>query len=209
MTNGLHAPPQEHIVHVEMSGDAGVDPNAQSQKLKANIDLALVGRTHDLLSALIDWLSTPAPPAPPPETAAQKLAAERANQDIQSANDSARAAIQAVILINGGAATAILAYLSKDTHTAPSLLHAASWSLGVYAIGVFCGVMSMWCQTQALAQFGYRSEAKLDGDNAGAQHFLNTGQRWLYGHWAWLVLSVLSFIGSSGWMASEFSRAVP
>jgi hypothetical protein len=134
-----------------------------------------------------------------------KLDAERANQDIQSANDSARSAIQAAILINGGAATAILAYLSKDTHSA--IAHAAAWSLGIYAIGVLCAALSLWCQTEALASFGHYRESKIGERTADAETWFKKGEDWLRRHWTWFGLSVLCFICSSVWMAREFYRA--
>jgi hypothetical protein len=145
---------------------------------------------------------------------------ERANQDIQTANDSARAAIQAAILINGGAATAILAYLSKGTQTPTSIIHAASWALAGYAVGVACAAASMWLQTQALAQFAHHHETvareELAKDESAkkrlaweAQRFLNRGNRWLYGHRIWFVLSVAVFVVSSLGIAREFFRAAP
>src|SRR5262249_42749499 len=96
------------------------------------------------------------------ETPAQKRAADRADRDMQIATEGARATTQAAILINGGAATAILAYLSKSTPTAPSLLHAASWALAIYAFGVLCALLSMWFSAQAAAQFAHYREAMLD-----------------------------------------------
>jgi hypothetical protein len=116
--------------------------------------------------------------APISETPRQKLAASRASGDIQLANEAARAAAQAAILINGGAATAILAYLSKDAHTPPSILSAASWSLMGYAIGVFCGAIALWCASLALSQTGRYQMAILYDDQIDIQRrFLELGNR--------------------------------
>ena len=46
--------------------------------------------------------------------AIREFAAKRSHQDSQISNENSRAAAQAAIFINGGAATAILALLSKD-----------------------------------------------------------------------------------------------
>jgi hypothetical protein len=205
MTNGPNAPASEPVVHLDVATEARAGTNTELQKFTANVDVAVVGKALELASTLINRLSASAPS----ETPDQTRDAERAKQDIQSANDSARAAIQAAILINGGAAVAILAYLSKDTQAARGILQAASWSLGAYAFGVFSAAISMWCQTQALAQYAYAREAKLDKDAPAVPYFRKRGQRWLYGHWAWFTLSILSFIGSSCWMAREFFRAIP
>jgi hypothetical protein len=43
-----------------------------------------------------------------------KYAGERSQQDSRISNENARAAAQSAVLINGGAATAVLAFLAKD-----------------------------------------------------------------------------------------------
>jgi hypothetical protein len=66
-----------------------------------------------------------------------RFATERSHQNSQIAYDSAKAAGQSVILINGGAATAVLAFLSKDTGF--EVASAVPWSLLGYAVGVAVG----------------------------------------------------------------------
>jgi hypothetical protein len=140
-------------------------------------------------------------PADADESPRQKLAQAARQADIQAANETARAATQAAILINGGAATAILAFLSNyltKTPAAPSgILSAAAWSLFGYALGVCFGAWSMWCSSQAAAQFGLRWEAFLDGNNNGATDFLNAGNSWLDRHRNSFGLSILLFLLSS------------
>jgi hypothetical protein len=176
----------------------------KSQELNAQLD-AVAGKADELATALLQLLAKPAPP----QTLRQKFAPDRATRDIQAANDSARAATQAALLINGGAATAILAYLSKDAHTPVGLLSAASLSLMGYALGVFFGAVSVWCSSQASAQFGYFWEATADGDAAGQAIFTKKGKAWLIGHWLSFGLSILFFIVSSFWIACAFLRAIP
>ena len=157
-----------------------------------------------------------------PETDPEiKLCVERANQDIQTANDTARGALQAAILINGGAATAILAYLSKGTQTATSLTQAASWALAGYAVGALLAAASMWWQTQALAQFGHHHETKARALLAKAKSAekeeieklekeagrrLWWGNFWLWGHRIWISVSVVFFLASSVYLAYWFHR---
>jgi hypothetical protein len=43
-----------------------------------------------------------------------KYAEERSQQDSRISNENARAAAQSAVLVNGGAATAVLAFLAKD-----------------------------------------------------------------------------------------------
>jgi len=71
-----------------------------------------------------------------------QFAEERSHRDSQASNENVRAAAQASILINGGAATAILAYLSKDKLD-PSVLQEVSWCLVGYSLGVLAAAAMM------------------------------------------------------------------
>jgi hypothetical protein len=145
---------------------------------------------------------------PDPETPRQKLAYEARKTDVQAANDTARAATQAAILINGGAATAVLAYLAKEAATPANMVSAASVSLRLYAIGVFFGALSMWCSGQASARFAYMWEAYLDKDQGGQNKWLGRGNGWLYAHWGCFALSILLFIIASWSLAQGFFASV-
>ena len=72
------------------------------------------------------------------------FAHDRSHQDAQTSNENARATGQTAIIINGGAATAVLAFLSKDK-VDPNVLHVAAGSLGGYVLGVFAGSVMMFC----------------------------------------------------------------
>jgi hypothetical protein len=139
--------------------------------------------------------------------AQEKSAMERASKDLDNANEGARTATQSAILINGGAATAILAYLSKDT--AAPLLNAASISLLAYAAGVFFAAVSMWCSSQGSAQFGYYWGAVADKNEAAKTQYWNSGQTWLTRHRASFFVSILCFMFASYWIASTFLKLHP
>jgi len=153
------------------------------------------------------------------ETPRQKLAQTAREKDMQAANDGARTAAQTAVLINGGAATAILAflsnYLSKGSSMPPGILVAASVSLIGYALGVCLGAWSMWCASQACGQFGLRWETFLDTEREKTEkekykkendeaNYLNKGNRWLKKHKNSFGLSIVSFGISSGAMALGF-----
>jgi hypothetical protein len=152
------------------------------------------------------------------ETPRQKLAQEARQVDIRAAHDGARAAAQTSVLINGGAATAILAflsaYLSKSTSFPPAILYAASASLFGYATGVCFGAWSMWCASQACATFGLRWEVSLDIDREKTERdeaeadFLKAGDGWLGRHRNSFGFSILWFVLSSGAMAFGFLMGV-
>jgi hypothetical protein len=134
----------------------------------------------------------------------ESLAVERAGKDLENASEGARAATQSTILINGGAATAILAYLAKDSQTDSALVTAAAVSLGVYALGVALAALSMWCSSQASAQFGYYWEATLDANKDGEKQYFDAGQIWLTRHRASFLGGILCFMFASYWIASAF-----
>jgi hypothetical protein len=98
---------------------------------------------------------------------------------------------------DGGAATAILAYLAKSTPPDPAILKAASASLMGYAVGVFFGAVSIWCSAQAAAQFGYYWESVMDKDKSGQGYFPWQGDRWLFHHRTSFWLSIFFFLGAT------------
>jgi hypothetical protein len=75
--------------------------------------------------------------------------ATRAIADYQASATTVPQAIQALVLINGGAATALLAFLSKATPPPFQTVLAASVSLILYAFGVGFAVYSMWSSSQS------------------------------------------------------------
>jgi hypothetical protein len=145
------------------------------------------------------------------ETPRQKLAQTARQNDMQASSESARNATQYAILINGGAATAILSFLSKTPNSdSSSTLHAAAlsglgraaaWSLVGYALGVCFAAISMWCSSQASAKFGLKWESFLDSDRPAENRFMAEGDRWLRLHRNFFTASILLFFGSTVAMA--------
>jgi hypothetical protein len=149
--------------------------------------------------------------APTSQTLRQQIWVSRASGDIQLGGEGARAAVQAAILINGGAATAILAYLSKDAHTPPIILSATSWSLMGYAIGVFWGAIALMCSSRAHTYYGIYHMQILDDQFAKQshpEHFLYMANRWSSRHNLAFAISMLFFIISSCWVAWGFLQAI-
>ena len=69
---------------------------------------------------------------------------QRAHADYEAAAQALRAAAQATILINGGAATAIIAFLGRATPPPDSVVSAAAWALFFYALGIAAGPYAFW-----------------------------------------------------------------
>ena len=86
--------------------------------------------------------------------ARRELAADRSNQDAEQSNDNFRLAAQSAILINGGAASAVLAFLaaaiSKSNFFDPIIFSYAGYALLSFALGVAGGMLAIWCMNHAL-----------------------------------------------------------
>jgi hypothetical protein len=83
------------------------------------------------------------------DLARRKFAEDRAHRDADVSNENMRATAQAAILINGGAATAVLAFLAKDKID-PGILRTAPWSMAGFAFGVLSGTVMMYCAVRSL-----------------------------------------------------------
>ena len=129
---------------------------------------------------------------------------QRVQDDFTASNEAARAATQAAILINGGAATALLAFLSKGTPTPPFIMRAACVSLGLYALGVACGTLSTWYAAQAAGQFASAELGILTNDpNASAD--LQKARKLLERHRTFFPVSLVLFVVATLYMAIRLS----
>src|SRR4051812_48126309 len=85
----------------------------------------------------------------------RKFAVDRSHQDADKSNETIRATANAAILINGGAATAVVAFLAKEGID-PALYRAAPISLLCYALGVAAGFAAMYCSVRSLDEYQMR-----------------------------------------------------
>ena len=87
---------------------------------------------------------------PPSPEEWRRFTADRGHSDAQSVNDHARAAPQALILVNGGAATATLALATSNTSMRGDIL--LSLGLALYVLGVIVALYNI----RILTDVGYR-----------------------------------------------------
>jgi hypothetical protein len=133
----------------------------------------------------------------------EKLAPEARHKDTQAANDAGRAATQSAILINGGAATAVLAYLAKESIPSP-ILRAVLLSLVIYAFGVAFAAGSMWCSAHASGAFGLTWQHVLDKNAKGEKQSWENANKWLGRHRAFFAVSIALFLVASCVVAYGF-----
>lgn len=68
----------------------------------------------------------------------------RSHKGSELAYELCKSTAQACLLMNGGAATAVLAFLSKDKIDAP-LFHAVPYCLALYGVGVAASAVMLFC----------------------------------------------------------------
>jgi hypothetical protein len=138
-----------------------------------------------------------------PEQSQKEYQAERAHKDYQASIETGRAAAQAAILINGGAATAMLAFLSKQMPPPPNVVKWASVSLLFYAVGVACGAFSMFSSAHSSGSFANAWQAEFFA--SGQQDAERTEAVWWLTVHRWVTWSSFaSFVLASGLIAWAF-----
>jgi hypothetical protein len=139
----------------------------------------------------------------------RQLAIDRSNQDALQSNEHLRAAAQATILINGGAATAVLAFLSaliaKDKADA-HLFTSAGLALIAYTVGVACAPLVIWFMNIALKHWNQSWQRVLE--NPGSDVVGTKEHEWAL-PWYWganicFGISILGFVAGSGILAGGF-----
>jgi hypothetical protein len=87
--------------------------------------------------------------ASPKEPDLRKFELDRSSNAATAANENSRPMAQTAVLINGAAATAIIAFLTREKID-PVMLRWIPVSLGFYASGVAIGALSYYFMTEAL-----------------------------------------------------------
>ena len=124
-----------------------------------------------------------------------EYAFERANQDYIVSNTFLRSATQAAILVNGGAATAMLAVVSRLTDH--NLLTSIALALAAYAIGVFFAATMMMIMVPGLEHWAFSWQIKAErGKNEELPNDRHAAR------WYWLArvafaLSMAAFVCGS------------
>jgi hypothetical protein len=128
----------------------------------------------------------------------RRFAAERSHKDSEISNEHSRATAQACILINGGAATAVLAFLTKDKID-PAIFSSVPWCLVGYAVGVFFGAFMMFCATQSMDYWHQHWEAIAQGKPRAAKG--DNAEWWWTGFYRCFAATMACFLGASIFLA--------
>jgi hypothetical protein len=130
--------------------------------------------------------------------AAANFAADRSHKASEIAYDLCKVTAQACLLINGGAATAVIAYLSKD-NIDRVLFHIIPWCLLGYGLGVLFSAAMMFCEMMNADYWNYHwyySSYELDA--AEANRSSTIADRWHFSFYCAFILVVICFLAASG-----------
>jgi hypothetical protein len=135
------------------------------------------------------------------DVARHDFAVERSHRDSASSNETARATAQAAILINGGAATAVLAFLAKGG-LPQTVFQAAAMCLSLYAVGVVLGACMMFCTVRSLDHYALRWRLEAHPiDGADAMRNREPAEGWWKGMKRCFYASIAAFMISSSSLA--------
>ncbi len=124
---------------------------------------------------------------------------ERARDDAKTSNDFGRIGAQSAILINGGAATAILALVGSIAHDPAAgkiVLPLIPVPLTIYALGVFFATCALVVMSMSIESFMYSWMAEGGEGPAGRRG----GRLWKIGL-GLIAIALLCFIISSIYVA--------
>ena len=126
---------------------------------------------------------------------ARAFAIRRSHDQANAANENSRPMALYALLINGAAASAVIAFLSKEKID-PEVVALAPYSLLCYAVGVVIGVIGMFCMTESLDHFSHSWRySALPGGNPEAEKRRGTIYWWAVR--VAVSLSILSFAAGS------------
>jgi hypothetical protein len=130
----------------------------------------------------------------------KKFAAERSTKNSAISSDLGKAAAQAAILINGGAATAILSFVKGASE------HGFAVAIGTagYGLGVLAGAWMIYCMNQLLDSRNEFWQSYFNPDKLGLKYRESSSRRsttWLRLKNLAFAISVLCFVLSSIWLS--------
>jgi hypothetical protein len=138
-----------------------------------------------------------------------EFAQSRSHEAAKTAYDLCKVIAQSCLLINGGAATAVIALLAKDK-VDQVLLTFVPWGLGGYALGVVASAFMLFCVMMMADWWNYywyylgytsqEDEAELAEAQAGKWHI------WMY---VTFWVAIAAFAVSSGLVAYGMAKSTP
>jgi hypothetical protein len=146
---------------------------------------------------------------PSPRDDGRAFATERSHDASKIAYDLNKATAQACLLINGGAATAVIAFLTKEKVDIAAYTY-VPLCLALYALGVLASAVMLFCIMMNADYWNYYwFYTSYEHDKPQTKHCEKIANRWQRGMYTAFIAAALLFILSSALMAYALFHVQP
>jgi hypothetical protein len=112
-------------------------------------------------------------------------------------------------LINGGAATAVIAFLAKE-HVDPIVYKLVPWCLAAYAAGVLASSIALFCEMMNADYWNYYWYFRsYERDNKAADNCEIIADHWHVGYFFAFSAAILAFLLGSRLMVCALLQITP
>jgi hypothetical protein len=138
-----------------------------------------------------------------------EFAYARSHEASKFAYETCKTIAQSCLIINGGAATAVIALLSKDK-VDQTLLTWVPWGIGGYALGVVFSAVMLFCVMMMADNWNFAWYWWSYGDNEkfGNEYEIVAG-RWQKRMYAAFFVAIICFVVGSGFVARGLASSKP
>ena len=138
-----------------------------------------------------------------------EFAYARSNEASKFAYETCKVIAQTVLLVNGGAATAVIALLSKE-RVDQSLLTWVPWGVGAYALGVVFSAVMLFCVMMMADNWNYYWYWSSYGDDEEHANNVEAAAHWWHkGVYTFFVVPIICFMAGSGFVAYGLGTSKP
>jgi hypothetical protein len=158
---------------------------------------------------MTDLIEEEVKPTATEEEKDDEFAYARSHEASKFAYETCKTIAQSCLIINGGAATAVIALLSKD-RVDQALLTWVPWGIGGYALGVVFSAFMLFCVMMMADNWNYAWYWWSYGDNETfGNEFEAVAGRWHKGMYAAFIVPILCFVVGSGLVAYGLATSKP
>jgi hypothetical protein len=132
----------------------------------------------------------------------------RSHEGSKIAYDLCKVTAQSCLLMNGGAATAVLAFLAKD-EVDPTLYQAIPSALAGYGLGVAASALMLFSVMMNADYWNYYwYNLSYEEDEFTANQYETVANRWMKVIYAFFAISTICFVSASLFLACSLSRVI-
>jgi hypothetical protein len=128
------------------------------------------------------------------------FAAERSHRDVQNYYEFAKSLCQTLIVINGVAITALLAYSGSEHKAFQLPLQRVGSAIFIFCFGIIFAVLASLAFLREAHAWGEHWEYASKQQTPGAVKPSTTAMAWRRGTLCFIVLSLIFFISGSVWL---------